>query len=1014
MNTHNSEQLAEEIIKTGHSILGAFGPGDKGMDIVHSDLFDSRRGVVLSAVNTLARCGNETSRGYLSRLLSHQDQEVRAAAAAALGELEGSGSKDVLVNVFKTDQSEKVRFEVLSTLARITGSDAEVVTLIRAYSESGMVAPQTRAAARALLVKVGTEQDLKNVVQEACKDPQVMEKVCGSLEEHTRASEILLKEAMNRWEELSLQQKSAVIEAGVASKAAGSDELLIKGLADEQEGLRRACYRLVGRGGCKPEVYEQIARILHEKIGPSPEAEEEARRAISGMEEAGIKLSSPEVKQNIGQKINDCYGKLHAKENRKVNDEHELGWLMARSREYMEFYGSEDLKHAVVGYLKGSGNYGMDDLIAWTRKTAVKVEVGHFAGYNALMNVIKNPNRAGKALIARELGLAKVGKNQLMRGLERCLYLSRLYQCDEWSATFSQIYCWARQKKLYRVAEAALYALCGAAPEEAAKECCKNLRVPPESKILAIASVRLMEEVGWGGMEQALRKMVKECSDRYVLLNLLEALCERSTELESELIDAVMDRLGREKDQELNWRLGSVLTKKADAGVVDELVKLYRRSAGEKKEVILWVIEEVVQRSGGHHDVGLSEFLYGVLREDQEEVRVRAALVLYSIGDDYAAKVVEDVVKNSGTGGKLKLLRGLKGRVKAEVAGVIGGLLMERNSELQEALREAVSEVADREAAQKLVEEVVRLRKMEGDEVDEGEEVYAAVGQNEGIDFERQKKSYRFEQEHIEECTVFFVDIVGYSKKSQELGSMELNSLIQEYEGILLSVTSAHGGQLIKRMGDGHLIVFENVLDGVLSGVRLQKAMKRFNSFREQRLRVVVRVGVHSGGVVRRGGDVYGEVVNLASRLEGAAKGGSVYVSQRVYEKVKGYVHVREVGEVELKGIEGLVKVYEPYEVGVDIPWELDPLKGVRKAEQGGSGSEVEQAGGRHTAGGAGRTQQEVNRRLVRYMKATLVKLNRLCVEAEEGRADIRDIRREVAVRWNRLEKAVKDLKKVS
>ena len=162
---------------------------------------------------------------------------------------------------------------------------------------------------------------------------------------------------------------------------------------------------------------------------------------------------------------------------------------------------------------------------------------------------------------------------------------------------------------------------------------------------------------------------------------------------------------------------------------------------------------------------------------------------------------------------------------------------------------------------------------------------------------------------------------------------MQLSALIRDYEKILLALVEAHNGELIKRMGDGHLFVFHQPIAAVLAAIRLQKSLRRFNRYRDETSRVVIRIGIHCGSVVRKEqGDVLGNTVNIASRLESSSQPGSILVSEQVHEKVKDFVHAREIGRITVKNISEPIRVYEPYEIALDLPEALDPMKGGKAA----------------------------------------------------------------------------------
>jgi hypothetical protein len=222
---------------------------------------------------------------------------------------------------------------------------------------------------------------------------------------------------------------------------------------------------------------------------------------------------------------------------------------------------------------------------------------------------------------------------------------------------------------------------------------------------------------------------------------------------------------------------------------------------------------------------------------------------------------------------------------------------------------------------------------------------------------------------------------------------------------------TAHRGELIKKMGDGHLFVFASALDAVLAGIRLQKALKRFNYYREEVRRVVVRVGIHWGKIIRKEGDVLGNHVNIASRLESSAAGGSVFVSQAVHDRLGGRVHSREVGPVSVKGFADPIRVYEPYETAIDFPKELDPLN----AGPGSAPQPRDEAVTASPISGADASAIRhgshpgvvLDKKAVVFIVETFSRLNGLCHKASLNEASVDDIRRELIGRWKELRKVL-------
>jgi len=156
-----------------------------------------------------------------------------------------------------------------------------------------------------------------------------------------------------------------------------------------------------------------------------------------------------------------------------------------------------------------------------------------------------------------------------------------------------------------------------------------------------------------------------------------------------------------------------------------------------------------------------------------------------------------------------------------------------------------------------------------------------------------------------------FTDIAGYTRMTQANESAALE-LLEEHRGVLRPIISAHGGVEVKTIGDAFLIEFKSALNAVTCGVEMQRKMAERNSTVPGPRRLQIRVGIHLGDVVHSAGDVYGDAVNVASRVEPLAEAGGVCITQQVYENIrnKTELQIAKVGEVELKNVELPMAIY--------------------------------------------------------------------------------------------------------
>src|ERR1700678_3935989 len=176
-------------------------------------------------------------------------------------------------------------------------------------------------------------------------------------------------------------------------------------------------------------------------------------------------------------------------------------------------------------------------------------------------------------------------------------------------------------------------------------------------------------------------------------------------------------------------------------------------------------------------------------------------------------------------------------------------------------------------------------------------------------------------------AAILAADVVGFSRMA---GTDEDGTLarLRALRGDLIDPTVAtHNGRVFKRTGDGVLIEFRSVVDAVRCAIAVQNSMaERFSAVPAER-RIVFRIGIHLGDVVEESdGDLMGDGVNIAARLEGIAKPGAICLSEDAYRQVKGRLDliVSDLGNTELKNIAEPIRVYS-LEVGSAAQTSLAP-----------------------------------------------------------------------------------------
>ena len=161
-------------------------------------------------------------------------------------------------------------------------------------------------------------------------------------------------------------------------------------------------------------------------------------------------------------------------------------------------------------------------------------------------------------------------------------------------------------------------------------------------------------------------------------------------------------------------------------------------------------------------------------------------------------------------------------------------------------------------------------------------------------------------------AAILIADVVGYSRLMSRDEAGTLHALTIRNNTILAPLLAEHRGRLVKSMGDGVLVEFVSAVDAVECAMAYQSATRRANGKVAENQRILVRIGINLGDVMVEDGDLFGEGVNVAARLEALAEPGSVVVSQIVVSQVRGRVKFRfdDLGAKDLKHIAEPVRVY--------------------------------------------------------------------------------------------------------
>lgn len=226
---------------------------------------------------------------------------------------------------------------------------------------------------------------------------------------------------------------------------------------------------------------------------------------------------------------------------------------------------------------------------------------------------------------------------------------------------------------------------------------------------------------------------------------------------------------------------------------------------------------------------------------------------------------------------------------------------------------------------------------MSQDDANERKETGEDIGDIEQYLEKRAQIESLLQSKFTKTLTVMFTDLKGSTSMAETEGDLSTRMLIKHHNDIVFPIINHHNGVLVKTIGDGTLSYFESAQNGIKAAAQIQKEIDEFNLTKQLKTLILIRIGLHTGKCILEKNDIFGDVVNTASRLESAATPGEIYFSEETYNALtdKSEIYCRFIKAIALKGKKEPMNVYKafwnPREVELDLT-EKAPVQVQEKA----------------------------------------------------------------------------------
>ena len=163
-------------------------------------------------------------------------------------------------------------------------------------------------------------------------------------------------------------------------------------------------------------------------------------------------------------------------------------------------------------------------------------------------------------------------------------------------------------------------------------------------------------------------------------------------------------------------------------------------------------------------------------------------------------------------------------------------------------------------------------------------------------------------------AAIMFTDIEGYTSLMQQ-DEDKATQIRERHRQVFNEITENHNGNILQYYGDGTLSMFSSAVDAVECGVEMQRVFL-------DRPSIPIRIGIHIGDVLVTEDDIFGDAVNLASRIESLGKAGSVLISEKVRDEIKNHSRFKttSLGHFEFKNVYKPLEIFALVNEGLVVP----------------------------------------------------------------------------------------------
>lgn len=940
-NIEKTDELSIESILSTHTLLNRISETKitkELLQIIHLDLFHQDDNVAFSAMKILERLHNKNSIKYLMLVIHKHTKARKIEALNTIKSIRPEGVMEELLAYFTKELDNDVKYHYFDTLCELDPKHPDLTTHILYFSDKAVPDTPIKQRAIGVLGKIKQVDRIEEIIEEWEEENSQLSAIqaLGDLPGYEASKSVHV--LRSRYRSLSPDLKLAFIETLSKLKNDISVELLRLTINTESENFIVKVLNILSSYPQYQMHPNRITRIVILQIPYFNEAFEEL--LLDTFENYYQTLKEEKYRLEVDSTLEGNIDQMLVRIKTDLEKDHHVSQSdfeqkMARAKNFIERETNRAFLNKLVEFFESKER----DKIALYFKVLDKYiqnkskEI-HLVFRSEILNLyelMKTQDFNLRFRIAKYFSTINFLLPYRIKRMTRMLDILSITQNQAMRNKTYEVFLLAKEIKDNELLRASMVAMARLENENILKEA-RNLLHNERKPFFLNTAIKAL---GWYPhlesvevLNQYLKNQSWEELPNEIKTTIVEAYYKIGQILpDYAIIEALIRVMVQSKQEEIIFQAANAISKIANIQVFEGLME-YKDTKDEWIQEALLIIVGALQKLEQKKEnlKKYQDFNYHLLNSSSYRVQLQSITNLVNLKDEEPLKLLWEMFDRANPQMKADILWRITDLQHLDRVKLLLSSITSENEEIIKVSTLGLVNLIENRSSylNYIVDKLYDIRsgKQAIEKLENLKEAGFEISASSIVD---EKEKFWFNKDKTRYMAVMFIDIVGFTKKSSNMDLVEIMNYLRTYEEMTIPVIDKHKGSIVKKMGDGLMIAFQSSMSAVLAAIRMSDKMKNYNLFKEEKERIITRIGINSGDVAIEGNDLFGDTVNVASRMENIAQNGKILISKYTYNEVKDFIECKSMGPTTVKGKADPIETYEVISIRGNLPAELDP-----------------------------------------------------------------------------------------